>query len=590
MARESADFLKGFVFVLVLFLSGCALTEKARDRANDAFQAGEYKKAVNMYAVAAQNEEGLSLPHLADAYLGAEAYKKLIKYYTGNIKGYQENKDDNAAYYIARSYSARGRAYYLNGDRNKAIADYNSATGAYQKYSNAAAYLGEVGISTAAYKSYVLGELEAGKKHWDGAIAHYTKAIGLYPAFTRAYINRGTSYCEMGEYDQALSDFEAALNTNPESTYFTAWAVNNIGVVNFRKKLYGDAESKFNEAIKIDEDLYLAHANLGTLYRNYGEYDKARGYLNASLQIIPDFEYAKSELRRITDLTSPSHPERKGGYKAYSDAAVGFFTNNWELFEETDKAWFRENFPNEVRSLETVLTFYKTNWNGLSEERQSWFRRNYPVTAAYIILEDKSEPKDAKNLQVLARNPLDGTWQKDTGDAGIAQFVFSGHTWKVTIIQKDGGEKEQIATGPCNYTITQLYIPAGDQRAVIDYRVGENGLTLSGVPDEWMNGLWTSVEDSSEAYNNMLIGTWETKTDEGYMIYQFDPDGSGTYYKCDDDYMLLDQPGTVAWTPDTAEFSIRWPTSMAGVDSVIQTTYEIQDDTLVSGGHVYIKY
>jgi tetratricopeptide (TPR) repeat protein len=65
---------------------------------------------------------------------------------------------------------------------------------------------------------YILGNrhLERGirgadRRELDRAIAHYSKAINLYPGYARAYFNRAIAYENEGEYEKARLDYAQAL-------------------------------------------------------------------------------------------------------------------------------------------------------------------------------------------------------------------------------------------------------------------------------------------------------------------------------------------------------------------------------------------
>ena len=65
---------------------------------------------------------------------------------------------------------------------------------------------------------YILGNrhLQRGiqdknREELDYAIAHYTRAIGLYPGYARAHFNRAIAYENKGEYERAAWDYTQAL-------------------------------------------------------------------------------------------------------------------------------------------------------------------------------------------------------------------------------------------------------------------------------------------------------------------------------------------------------------------------------------------
>lgn len=57
-------------------------------------------------------------------------------------------------------------------------------------------------------------------KDYRGAIAHFDKAIELFPTYHEAYANRAVSYYHLGEYQKALENFRAAHTIVPENTRY----------------------------------------------------------------------------------------------------------------------------------------------------------------------------------------------------------------------------------------------------------------------------------------------------------------------------------------------------------------------------------
>jgi len=76
------------------------------------------------------------------------------------------------------------------------------------------------------------------------------------------YNNRGIAYGEKGQYDQAISDFNKAIEINPR--YDKAY--NNRGIVHRLKGQYGQAISDFNKAIEINPMDAQAYNNLAWLF------------------------------------------------------------------------------------------------------------------------------------------------------------------------------------------------------------------------------------------------------------------------------------------------------------------------------------
>jgi tetratricopeptide (TPR) repeat protein len=64
----------------------------------------------------------------------------------------------------------------------------------------------------------------AEKGQYDQAISDFNRAIEINPRYNKAYNNRGIVYRLRGQYNQAISDFNKAIATNP----LDAEAYNNL--------------------------------------------------------------------------------------------------------------------------------------------------------------------------------------------------------------------------------------------------------------------------------------------------------------------------------------------------------------------------
>ena len=98
-----------------------------------------------------------------------------------------------------------------------------------------------------------------------------TQQMQLKSNDAEVYNNRGFAYCQIGQYDQAISDFSKAIEINPR----LAHAYNNRGWAYIKKWQYDQAVSDFNKTIEIDPGFVEAYFNRAIVYFLVEEYDKS---------------------------------------------------------------------------------------------------------------------------------------------------------------------------------------------------------------------------------------------------------------------------------------------------------------------------
>jgi tetratricopeptide (TPR) repeat protein len=91
--------------------------------------------------------------------------------------------------------------------------------------------------SNSAKAYYNRGVTWADKGDYDRAISDYNKAIELNPNYTKAYNNRGVTWSKKGDYDRSISDCSKAIELNPNCTD----AYNNRAVSYYFKGEYDRA-------------------------------------------------------------------------------------------------------------------------------------------------------------------------------------------------------------------------------------------------------------------------------------------------------------------------------------------------------------
>lgn len=108
------------------------------------------------------------------------------------------------------------------------------------------------------------------------AIKDFDRAIELNPNNAVAYSNRGNAYNSLGKRQQALEDLNKAIKLDPQ--YFKAY--NNRGNAYFGLKDYNMAIEDYKQTIKLDSQFAPAYYNVGRVYLHLGENKESRTNFN----------------------------------------------------------------------------------------------------------------------------------------------------------------------------------------------------------------------------------------------------------------------------------------------------------------------
>ena len=105
------------------------------------------------------------------------------------------------------------------------------------------------------------------------AIFHYKRALEINPKFSEAYTNLGNVYQNEGRYDDAIPLYEKALSDILYKTPYVA--ENNLGWCYYKKGQLQQAIDHIKSALVPNPKFCLGHRNLGTIYSETNQPDKA---------------------------------------------------------------------------------------------------------------------------------------------------------------------------------------------------------------------------------------------------------------------------------------------------------------------------
>jgi len=142
---------------------------------------------------------------------------------------------------------------------------------------------------------------------YSNALADFNAVIALKPDDPDAFYNRGLTYKRLNEPDRAIADYSKAIRLNPG--YFKAY--NNRGGIYGEKGLFQAAIADFNQAIALNGKNASAFYNRGLAYYSLGEFDKAIADLERAIELNPNYLKAYENLAWLRG-TCPDESLRDG--------------------------------------------------------------------------------------------------------------------------------------------------------------------------------------------------------------------------------------------------------------------------------------
>jgi tetratricopeptide (TPR) repeat protein len=110
------------------------------------------------------------------------------------------------------------------------------------------------------------------------------------------FVNRGILNTAIGRYQEALNDYNEALEIDPELPQ----AFNGKGNLYYFADRYDDAIDAYERALALQlPQPQVAHYNLGLVYEKLGDPEAALRSYNAAVEAAPDWALARERLDRL---------------------------------------------------------------------------------------------------------------------------------------------------------------------------------------------------------------------------------------------------------------------------------------------------
>jgi protein O-mannosyl-transferase len=150
-----------------------------------------------------------------------------------------------------------------------------------------------------------LGNALSEKGQVDEAMIQFQKALEIIPNYADAHYNLGNAFSQKGEMDKAIAQYQKALEIKPNY----AGAHYNLGNALLRKGQVDEAISQYQMALKIKPDYAEACSNLGVALFQKGRLDDAIAQFQEALRLNPNDDTAQNNLAKAqaTARQSPPH-------------------------------------------------------------------------------------------------------------------------------------------------------------------------------------------------------------------------------------------------------------------------------------------
>lgn len=129
------------------------------------------------------------------------------------------------------------------------------------------------------------------------AMSDFNKAIEISPELIYSYDDRGLIYARQGDLHKAISEYDKAIKINP---YF-AKVFYDRGHAFLELNNYSQALSDYNKAIELFAEYIDAYNDRGKLYETQGKWAHAESDYKRSIKIDPDQSGVEARLREISN-------------------------------------------------------------------------------------------------------------------------------------------------------------------------------------------------------------------------------------------------------------------------------------------------
>jgi tetratricopeptide (TPR) repeat protein len=139
---------------------------------------------------------------------------------------------------------------------------------------------------------------------WKSNLTLWEDTVKKSPTDVIARYNMGSIYYKLGRIDEAIGEYEAAVELKPDAMdpHF------NLALAYHAKGVFDEAAREYQTALSLDKSLVKAHMGLGLIYARMGKLGDAIRELELTVKADPTIEYAYFNLALV--YMSAGSPEK----------------------------------------------------------------------------------------------------------------------------------------------------------------------------------------------------------------------------------------------------------------------------------------
>ena len=140
------------------------------------------------------------------------------------------------------------------------------------------------------------------KKEYLSAEFEFKNALKLDEENVKANYGLGKTYLESGDTEKAKEVFDNLSHIDALFENENKHIFNEMGIDLRKMELFDEAIHNYEKAIQIDPEDFALFYNIGRAYKEKGDLQKSKKYLEQSVKVSPDFEEGKKYLAGLERL------------------------------------------------------------------------------------------------------------------------------------------------------------------------------------------------------------------------------------------------------------------------------------------------